>query len=384
MLKKIALSAFALVMPLLVGEGIARHYSPKYSVFGGSPMMMPYSGGAFDTTRTLASMHENNDPNRAQKYVPDTNRWYRLDPEPTVPETGKLVFNFGDSSTWGWGLTDRLDAYPTALNKLLPEDVTSVNFGIPYYSSLLGLKYAQELVPRYADRIALVTLYFGNNDASENGSSDEAELRRISEITPVGWWLRYHCALYRLLLQWQANVRTARYNDVVRVSPGEYEANLRQMIELCKSYAIPVVLIEASTPLTWRPAHQGSWWHGAVDMAPYLRNPWALQEVTESKRLYELGIAQLVLAERTSTDTGYETLLHQAVEHDWAVLRIKDAWREKLRVLEREGVSVLRLPEAFALSEFPGAFEDYCHPSASRHEQIARQIAEALGLKQGP
>ncbi len=371
MAKKLMLVAFGLMIGIIMAEGVSRWFAPKDSVFWNNPMMMPYSGGTFDPKTTAESMHESSDPNRVQKYVPDVNRWYRLDPEPFVPATGNLVLNLGDSSTWGWGLVDRRNAYATVLNQLLPKDVTSINLGVPYYSSLEGLKYLQEMLPRYAERVVGVTLYFGNNDATENGSTDEATLERLSQTNGLQNELTSRFALYRLLRSVATGFQAGRPNDKVRVSPDQYEANLRAMIELCQRYGIPVVVIEPRVPLSWQPAHIKY----SVSLKDRVRNPWTSAELAESEKLYQLGLEQVY-----RQNDSYEPLLQQAVEHDWVIPRIKSAWRNRLRAFDQmPGVKVVRLSDAWILGEYPYAFEDYCHPSTRSHDQIAVEVAKAFG-----
>ena len=370
MAKKLMLVAFGLMIGLITAEAIARMFAPKDSVFWDNPMMMPYSGGSFDPNTTAEQMHENNDPNRVQKYVPDSRCWYRLDPEPTIPSSGKLVLNFGDSSTWGWGLIDRRHAYANALNEMLPNGVTSINLGVPYYTTLEGLKYLQELVPRHADRLVAVTLYFGNNDATENGSSDKAVLLRLTQSSELQSWLVERFALYRLFRAAESGWRARNYSDRVRVTPDEYEANLRAMVQLCQRYGILVVIIEPSVPLTWRPGYIKHF----VSLKDRVRNPWSVSELKRAEALYELGLKQV-----SRRNDSYEPLLQEAVEHDWVIPRIKSAWRERLQRFDHQsGVRVIRPSTAFIESEYPWVFEDYCHPSVMSHHQIAVQVAQAL------
>lgn len=364
------LTVCGVLIGLLLMEGVARIFAPKDSVFGDHAMMRPYSGGEFDPRTTADTMHENSDPNRRQKYVPDANRWYRLDPEPEIPATGRLVLNFGDSSTWGWGLTNLDDAYGTVLNELLPPDVTSVNLGVPSYSSLEGRRYAEEFIPKYADRLVGVTLYFGNNDAIENGKTDNEELHERANTSAAAALLAKYSALYRLAASIGPRIAATRAHSAPRVSPEDYEANLRAIVDLCRSYGIPVVIIEPSVPLSWTPAHLTRF----IDLGPELRNPWAIDELAIANRYFRVGI-ELV----RQRDDAYEPLLREAVEHDWTVPRIKRAWMERLHAFDHApGVTVVRLPEVFILAEFPYAFEDYCHPSAIRHREIAERIAAVL------
>ncbi len=370
MAKKLLLITFGLTLGLITAETTARWIGPKDSVFWNNPMMMPYSGGTFDPNTTIESMHENSNLERAQKYVPDPNRWYRLDPEPAIPSTGKVVLNLGDSSTWGWGLADRRTAYATVLNELLLSEAQSVNLGVPYYTTLEGLKYLEELLPRYATQVVGVTLYFGNNDATENGSSDAETLRRVQEQSKTAAIFAQQSALYRLLRFVGTSLDSTKYNDTVRVNPDEYEANLRAMIELCERYNIPVVIIEPRVPLSWPPAHLKY----TLSLKDRIRNPWTATELNKSEGLYQEGLEQMY-----RRDDAYEALLLEAREHDWVIPRIKSKWIARLSRFEHlSDVTVVRLPEVFIGSEYPYAFEDYCHPSARAHEQIARQIAEVF------
>lgn len=371
LIQKLGLAAFGLMIGIIAAEAISRGVAPKDSVFWNSPMMMPYSGGSFDPNTTAEQMHANSDPNRIQKYVPDSHRWYRLDPEPAIPSSGRLVLNFGDSSTWGWGLTDRRYSYANALNEMLPKGITSINLGVPYYTTLEGLKYLQEFVPRYAGRAIAVTLYFGNNDATENGSSDEAVLRRISQTTRLQCQLSKRFALYRLIRTAMLNLRAGSYNDSPRVSPDEYEANLKAMVGLCQRYGIPVVIIEPIVPLSWQPGYIK--YH--VSLKGRVRNPWSASELKQAEALYGLGLEQMY-----SKSDSCEQLLRQASEHDWVIPRLKTPWRSRLSMFDRlSGVKVIRLQGVFVEAEYPYTFEDYCHPGARAHYQIASQVAQALG-----
>ena len=193
------------------------------------------------------------------------------------------------------------------------------------------------MLPRYAERVVGVTLYFGNNDATENGSTDEATLERLSQTNGLQNELTSRFALYRLLRSVATGFQAGRPNDKVRVSPDQYEANLRAMIELCQRYGIPVVVIEPRVPLSWQPAHIKY----SVSLKDRVRNPWTSAELAESEKLYQLGLEQVY-----RQNDSYEPLLQQAVEHDWVIPRIKSAWRNRLRAFDQmPGVKVVRLSD---------------------------------------
>lgn len=206
-----------------------------------NPLMRQYPVGAFSARdESLACLQT----------VDDQHRGYRLEPEPVIPDDGQLVLHFGDSSTWGWGLRDRRQAYPESLAKLLPSGVHSVNLGVPGYSSLQVLRYLESLLPMYHERVVGVTVYVGNNDATVEDSTDAARLRLLPVVKPVGrlfplcWWVMR--PIYGLI---------RNENREARVSPESYRENGEKIVAFVRSYRIPIVLITPPVPLAWRPGN---------------------------------------------------------------------------------------------------------------------------------
>ena len=312
--------------------------------------MVMYPVNEFDEKITLDRVNRNDDPNRPVRYVPDKTRWYRLDPEPVIPATGRLVLNFGDSSTFGWGLQNQADAYPGVLNKLL-KNTRSINLGVPGYSSLQGLLYVQLMIPKLHNRLAAITLYFGNNDGTENGLSD---LDRVSnQLQPTVVFVRKWCPLCRLLQDvW---VKERRYHqDQPRVNPDRFANNLRQMISIAQRYGVPVIVIRPPVRLGWQPGHLIP----GESLEEYVQNRWTYRELQLAKSFYRVG--------------SYR----DALEHDWVIPRLKQAWSKKLENLT---VPVVHLPAGDIRNEGRD-FIDYCHPSRSAHYQIAHKI---MALWQG-
>jgi len=342
--------------------------SPKRSAFWNNQLMHMYPVDEFDQNATVTQISENNDPDRIVRYVPDEQRWYRLDPEPVIPDEGRLLLHFGDSSTFGWGLIDRGQAYPGALDHMLPKDTHSINLGVPGYSSLQGLRYVEQMLPLHHDRIDAITLYFGNNDSTENGSPDTDKIR--FEAWSVHGLLS-QLPLYRVmrdLIPTRLNE-----NEKPRVNPSEYEQNLQAMIELSRSHEIQVVVIMPPKHLSWPPGHL---MHG-TDLTPHVQNSWVLSEMGEAKRLYDEG---KVLIHRQ--DDECEQRFRGAIEHDWVTPRIKAAWQIRLRGLTAElQVPLVETQETYLPAEYPWAFEDYCHPSSYVHKQIAQQVVDSLDLR---
>jgi lysophospholipase L1-like esterase len=365
--KRMIFSVIALLFVFSVANVIVWLVCRSGSVFWQNPLMVMYPVDSFNESATVEHYNFNKDPNRPVKYVPDPRRWYRLSPEPLIPEDGDLILNFGDSSTWGWGLENRGDAYPLELDRVR-DGVHSINLGVPGYSSLQGLRYMEELLPKYRNRIRAVTIYFGNNDSTENGSSDSSKLKKEirSWVKMVRWFpvgRVTHDALVRI---------AQRNNRNPRVSPEEYEVNLRGMVALAREYHIPVVLIEPPRHFSWQPAHLTY----LSSLEERVQNRWVKSELELASRSYAQGLDYIYRA-----TNEYHVALVDALNHDWVVPRIKTDWLDRLRrVSESESVVLVTIPEFWILAE-QYAFEDYCHPSARAHLEIARGIKLALGLR---
>ncbi|MEK7480515.1 MAG: GDSL-type esterase/lipase family protein [Patescibacteria group bacterium] len=372
MIKNILFGLLPTIMCMVIVEFISSFFSPKSSVFWDNPMMLQYPVERFDQNITREKMHFSVDPNRSVRYVPDLSRWYRLDPEPTIPPSEKLIFHFGDSSSWGWGLTNRGDAYAGVLSNFLPPLVHSINLGVPGYSSLQGLKYLELMLPLYHERLLAVTVYFGNNDATENGMSDYQRLDMAIQrnmLTNFYFWLEQRSAFYRIMRGFISKVNPGN-NRIPRVSPDENRANIQSMINLCKKYGVRIILIEPPVHFSWKPGHLTH----TRPLKNDVKNQWVLNELNRAQQLYKQGVAYI-----HNHNDGYESSLRNAVEHDWVMSRIKRRWCEVLRSFAGQ-VDIIRLPIAFIEAEFPYYFTDYCHPSVRVHKLIARAIARKLNL----
>jgi len=363
--KKVVYAAFVFALVFALLNVLSLSVSPKRSASHDSPLMNLYQDGTFAFDTDVKSISEDNDPDRAFRYVLDQQRWYRLDPEPVIPDNDQLVLSFGDSSTFGWGLVGRDQAYPGELDQMLPVGTRSVNLGVPGYSSLQGLRYVEQMLLAHHGRIKAITLYFGNNDSTENGAPDAEKIQFEAQFV--------HSVLSRLpLYRAMSKLIPTRLNEnrKPRVSPDEYEQNLRAMIELARSYEIRTIAIMPPEHLSWPPGHVR---HG-VDLTPRIQNTWTSSEMIEAKRLYDEGKA---LAYQQSDEC--EQRFRGAIEHDWVIPRIKVAWQARLRGLTAElQVPLIETQEVFIPAEYPGEFVDYCHPSERVHQQIAEQIAGRL------
>lgn len=367
MKKQVLFSLFSTVIIFIALNLLALPFCSKRSVFWENELMIMYPVDVFDQNATVVQHLENNDPDRLVRYVQDDNRWYRLDPEPEIPEDVDKVINFGDSSTWGWGLIDKSDTYASKLQKFLPDNVCSVNLGVPGYSSLQGLKYVEEVIQAHHQHIVAITLYFGNNDSIENGLSDAQKQQRITS-----WKAKLSCQMNRLPL-FRAMLKGINYlrplnNKQPRVDPEEYEKNMRKIIAIARSHDIQVIIIEPVVHLSWIPGHVTH----TLSLKPHVRNSWVRGELDLASQLYEQGMAMVA---RGSDRASYESTLTEALSHDWVVPRFKPAWKAKFdSFVGLDGVSVVSFPN-FHLETEMFNFVDWCHPSPKLHEKIAWRIA---------
>lgn len=362
--------SFAVFLFLVVALNlVAWPFAPPSGVFWHNPLMEAYPVGGFDSRVTVARRVRSSAT--VLRCLRDDRRGYRPDPEPAIPEQGRVVLHLGDSSTWGWGLQDRRDAYPTAISRWLPSDVTSVNLGVPGYTSLQGLRYLEEVLPQCRGRVAGVTLYFGNNDATVNAVADEELLPQLARQAHSFWW---RLPLYRWLVQLRPPPVVGGH--VPRVSPMQSGANLRQMVALARTYGIPVAVIMPPVPLSWPPGYRTC----QESLAPRVDNALIRRELTYAGQCWSQGEALF-----RAFDDAYHVYWAEALEHDWVLPRIKSAWRGQIQAVCVElDAPLVEFPvnaDPVVLSEvdITPTFVDYCHPSTYTHAAMAERIVKAFG-----
>jgi lysophospholipase L1-like esterase len=229
----------------------------------------------------------------------------------------------------------------------------------------------EELLPKYKERIMAVTIYFGNNDSTENGSPDEIKIRREANswVRMVRWFPVGRVAFDALVRISQ------RDNKEPRVNPREYENNLRQMIALAQRYRIKVIVIEPPRHLSWPPAHLTY----ITSLERQIQNEWVKNELKGALASYSQGLDCIY---RQKDD--YAKKLTNAIDQDWIIPRIKTDWLCRLQAIGRSpDLAYIQVPEPWIETEH-NAFEDYCHPSAPVHAQIAREIKSSLASKSRP
>lgn len=198
---------------------------------------------------------------------------------PKPPGMQRLL-NVGDSATWGLNLPSRADTYSDQLELLLSPagagaarwDVA--NAGVVGYSSFQGAQLIQHQLRELEPNV--VSIYLGNNDTSPGGMKD-AE-RAAASAGPLHRWLRYN-RFYLMILKKLQELRASGvdedrtqlidqlskgdseaqrdvasyYRLLARVTPDQYEANLRTMVRDVRQAGARPILLAVPPNLVWPP-----------------------------------------------------------------------------------------------------------------------------------
>lgn len=191
------------------------------------------------------------------------------DPKPAG--TTRIV-NLGDSATWGLNLASGDATYSVQLARRLAAGggrFEVVNAGTVGYSSLQGV----QLLRRWLDGLDadVVTIYLGNNDPAPGGLKD-AE-RVAAAAGALQDWLsrnRFVLLLRKGLLalrtdtierrraelvadpgRSEARTRDDHYRLAARVTPDGYEANLREIVRLCREAGVRPLLLRVPVNRVW-------------------------------------------------------------------------------------------------------------------------------------
>jgi len=160
------------------------------------------------------------------------------------PTTKKRILCFGDSITFGYGVSDR-ESYPFLLGELLsPRGVEVVNAGVTGYSSYQVLRLARRLARTLEPDIALFLV--GWNDGTLRPVDDQTYARRFRLSTAVDWISGYsflHGLLKTLYLrsfehEWETPPETPR------VSLADYRITLEALVEEYRSRNIAPFFID--------------------------------------------------------------------------------------------------------------------------------------------
>lgn len=160
---------------------------------------------------------------------------------------------FGNSCTFGWRLNES-ETFPAQLEDQLTSTgrlAQVFNCGVPGYSSLQGLGYIEELVPKLNPDF--VTICYGWNDHWAAGFDIPDKEQRLPPPLIVSFQnLLSRSHVYRAikyaLLSRSEKAREFTYNretPVYRVSLEDYGKNLRAIVSRCRERGIAPIFITA-------------------------------------------------------------------------------------------------------------------------------------------
>lgn len=291
--KVVAFSLTAIVIPLLLMEGVSRlwlGYAPR------SMIEATVAGRAVHTN----SFHElfvdldlQDTRTAAQLYQQDAELFWTLTPNTSLqPEnivyvtrdkepirwsleinasghrgprypgsseiTGPVIACFGDSCTFGYRVNDH-ETYPVQLESYLKEHgrqgARVVNFGVPGYTTFQGKRRLAQVLEQHSPDV--VILAFGANDHEQDLYSDREKAERIHPAGMSISRMLNHVAMAKVvsgLIQYQAEPSYSR-NLPARVSEQDYRDNLLAMVRMAQKAGCRVILLDM---VFFAPLHQKS------------------------------------------------------------------------------------------------------------------------------
>lgn len=291
--KVVAFSLTAIVVPLLLMEGVSRlwlGYAPR------SMIEATVAGRAVHTNafhELFGDLDLQDARTAAELYQQDAELFWTLTPNtslqpenivyvtrdkepirwsleinasghrgPRYPDSSEItdpvIACFGDSCTFGYRVNDH-ETYPVQLESYLQEHgrqgARVVNFGVPGYTTFQGKRRLAQVLDRHSPDI--VILAFGANDHEQDIYSDREKAERIH---PAGISVSRaldHVAMAKVfsgLIQYQAEPAYSR-NLPARVSEKDYRDNLQAMVSMAQKAGCRVILLDM---VFFAPLHQES------------------------------------------------------------------------------------------------------------------------------
>ncbi len=171
---------------------------------------------------------------------------------PEVADDDRVrILAAGDSCTFGWAVAEA-EAYPARLEHVLDTRAGGrryqvINAGVPGYTSYQGLVYLRER--GLALKPKLVLINYGFNDVFATGDIEQ-QMARAQLTTPflvLDDTLIDYSRFYRWL-RWHAAAKDDNTLPV-RVSPEQYQRNLRAMIDAARTAGAKVVVLNFWSPM---------------------------------------------------------------------------------------------------------------------------------------
>lgn len=170
---------------------------------------------------------------------------------PEKPADAFRIICLGDSQTMGMPWVDTSESYPKVLQGLLNEKfpgrgIEVVNGGISGYTSFQGLFALKHIALGYDPDVLLISYCLHENDPSY---AEDKEI--MSDNASVIAWKRllYRSQLYLMLRRIIYRQKAIFFDKsrravVARVSPEDYDKNLRELVKLARARQIRVYFLD--------------------------------------------------------------------------------------------------------------------------------------------
>jgi len=300
------------------------------------------------------------------------------------------ILAFGDSSTFGWGVSPQ-SSYAEVLDALLP-NASVINLGVNGYTSYQGYKAFQKYVPQLNPSVAIVSFNFNDRRyvLPGDGVDSDAKFGRYTtghQVEFVREWLYTYRFLHSLLknvgvVSEPQVAKAETLNELtVRVPPASYRENLVHMAEMARDRKIPLIfMILKDHPVMTEHLDRGiallqdSRLDEAIKeltIAVYLHNPYSdlarqyLARAYEKKGNPEEARRFVRLSNPlASVHGGYP--LFRDVEYNDIMRQVASEFHVKVVEAGR------------ALDENPSLLLDNCHPNEQGHRMIAALLHAAV------
>ncbi|GAB4314654.1 MAG: hypothetical protein Kow0074_01770 [Candidatus Zixiibacteriota bacterium] len=179
-----------------------------------------------------------------------------------TPDNRQRVVCLGGSTTFGLGVTDGRE-YPRQieqqLNRLDPErrQWEVLNLGVTNYSTLQGLRLAEEWIPRLEPDVVVLNFSWGDHQRAHKQIADEDRSMPPSWMLDIENTLMTSAAAQWACRFWQTinpppPPDTMSYTPVWRVGLTGFNANIERITAVARNAGARCIV--ASSPISWPPA----------------------------------------------------------------------------------------------------------------------------------
>jgi len=303
----------------------------------------------------------------------------------TLKKAKDTILNLGDSSTSGWNsdkVTENIRRSEKGLDMMSPfftyatysdileknEEISSINAGIPGYTSDSGKRRIRDLLQSFRDKGVtpnVVTIYFGNNDSVWNANVQDEQL--FPEF--------FDSHLFTVIKE-KFDKRSSTYKTVPRVSVTDYESNLVDIINTIREYGAQPILIEPVIPKHWYPGLRA---RGQLNEDDLTRNTniEAIRKLQDARKIYQRGVATLEKGDQSTAEKEFAA----AQNLDFYVPRIKPEYVDALKRIASETNTTLVSVKNQIPVDDRKYFIDYCHPLEPVNKMIADAVANEVRKK---